>query len=148
MGRAILGGVLLLLTAALVAGACGGSEEEAAAPAQGAQVKVEQDDFFFKPEDLSGEAGTALTVELENKGQTTHTFTIAELNVDEELAPGEKTTVTFTPTTGGGLVYFCRFHRMTGMEGTLTVSGGSAGAAPTARPSSPNNGGGYGGIGY
>ncbi len=169
MRRAIVGAAVILVALGLLAAACGGGEEEEQTPQSPAAtstpraaaspqtttppagaLKVTQVNFRFQPDKLTGQAGQAITVDVENDGTFPHTFTITELNVDEEVAPGEKATVTFTLSNGGTFAYFCRFHRSSGMEGTLTVSGDSAGAAPGGLASSPSDGGGspgyYGGY--
>jgi plastocyanin len=135
---------LALASIALLAAACssGGASDDATpaegdeSAAQGDVIQIEQDDFYFDPTELTGEAGKPVTVKLENEGNAAHTFTISELNVDEVVQPGEEATVTFTPTEDGTLTFFCRFHRSQGMEGTLKVgdasassTGGSAGTS-------------------
>jgi len=135
MGKSLFSVAVILLAVGLVAAACGGGgkEEErrpaGTAAAQGV-VEVEAHEFAFDPAQLTGEVGKALTVEVRNKGQVAHTFTIDELNVDQVLQPGEKATVTLSPSQSGTLAFYCRFHRSRGMEGILDVSGGSGEAAP------------------
>jgi plastocyanin len=63
-----------------------------------------------------------MTFTLTNAGDATHTFTIDELDVDEELAPGATAEVQADlPSDGGQLRFYCRFHAAQGMEGTITV---------------------------
>ncbi len=159
MKRAMLLGALLLLAAGLVSAACdNGGEKESETPpagetpatgetpAAGAAVEMRVKDFSFEPAEVDAGAGQAVTVDLENQGGTPHTFTIDELGVDETLEPGQKATASFTPEQGGTFAFYCRFHRAQGMEGTLTVSGGSGGAAPGG--TTPSAGGGTSGYGY
>ncbi len=141
MRKGILAIGLVLLALGLVAAACGGGEEEkttsqspgatsaprTTAPAQATTapagaLSVAQLDFRFDPDKLTAQAGKAVTVNVTNNGRVSHTFTITELNADKVLSPGEKATVTFTPSKAGTFAYFCRFHRSSGMEGTLQVS--------------------------
>ena len=152
MRKGILGVGLLLLALGLVAAACGGSEEkettkQTSTPGQVQTVDVELGDYYFEPKDLSGDVGKAVTVQLKNEGKAAHSFTIDELGVDQTVQPGQEARVTFTPTQGGSIAFYCKFHGASGMEGTLTVSGGSAGAAPGAPTSSPSSGGGSPGYG-
>lgn len=130
MGKAIFAAALILMTAGLAASACGGGggEKEKPASSGAAQVKMEEHDFYFKPDKLTDETGKAIALELENEGTVAHTFTIDELNVDKVLQPGEKATVSVKPTASGTLAFYCRIHRTSnGMEGTLTVSAASGG---------------------
>jgi plastocyanin len=87
-------------------------------------VKVGVDDFYFGPTVLEGEAGHTLTVTLFNEGDAPHTFTVDELDVDEELQPGdEDVTAEVTFPDSGALVFYCRFHVSRGMLGGLSVGG-------------------------
>jgi hypothetical protein len=56
-------------------------------------------------------------------------------------------TVTFTPTNAGTFMFYCRFHRSSGMTGSLVVSGGSisSSASPSPASSGAGSNGGYGG---
>jgi len=144
---ALLG--VLALVAAFGAQACGGSDEETTTT-QGTTsgaVSLEQDDFYFQPTTLKGEAGKPLQVALKNEGQASHTFTIDSLNIDQTVKPGDAMTVTVTPKSGGDLPFYCRFHKASnGMQGTITVSGSSSGAATSPSATKSTSGGGYGGY--
>jgi plastocyanin len=96
-----------------------------------AGFEVEADDFYFGPTVLEGEAGQTLSLSLHNEGGASHTFTIDEAGIDEELpsgADGIEIDVTFPDS--GALVFYCRFHRGGGMLGALSV-GGSLDAGAT-----------------
>jgi plastocyanin len=82
---------------------------------------VELDDNYFAPTVLEGSADQSFTVRLKNEGGITHTFTIDEQNVDEELEPDEESSVTVTFPQSGVVVFYCRFHRGLGMFGGLSV---------------------------
>ena len=139
---ALLG--VLALVAAFGAEACGGSDE-VKTTTPGA-VSLEQDDFYFQPTTLKGEAGKPLQVALKNEGQASHTFTIDSLSIDQTVKPDETMTVTVTPKAGGDLPFYCRFHKASnGMQGTITVSGGS-GAATSPSATKSTSGGGSGGY--
>ena len=149
---------VLALVAAFGATACGGSDEEKTTTQGTTQgttsgaVSLEQDDFYFQPATLSGEAGKPLQVALKNEGQASHTFTIDSLNIDQTVKPGETMTVSVTPKAGGDLPFYCRFHKASnGMQGTITVSGGSGAGATSPSATSPTatkstSGGGYSGY--
>jgi len=140
-------GVTLLAVTLLTAFACGSGEDEKSTTS--GAVSLEQDNYYFQPTKLTDEIGKSLQVALKNEGTAQHTFTIDALNIDQLLNPGEAKTVTVTPKSGGELAFYCRFHvTSNGMKGTITVSGGSAGASSTAKPSpsatKSTSGGGYG----
>jgi cytochrome c oxidase subunit II len=153
--------VVAALTATVVAAACGsGSSSYSTSNPSGASaspqasssgtagtLRVEQLDYRFQPQQLTGMMGKAVTVEIVNSGGTAHTFTIDGLGVDQTLDPGQSATVTFTPTRAGTFTFYCRFHRSSGMTGSLIVSGGSSSSSASPSPASSGAGsnGGYGG---
>jgi plastocyanin len=92
-----------------------------------AKLEVETDDFYFKPTYVRGEPGQTITVELHNEGAAKHTFTVAALGIDVQLAPDAKEDVTVTLPDQAGLVEFhCNFHSSMGMRGAFVVGGGGA----------------------
>lgn len=97
-----------------------GSEDVAGS----SEAEIELDDFYFGPTVLEGEADQQLTVTLFNEGEAPHTFTIDELEIDEELQPGTSdVTVQVTFPESGALPFYCRFHESGGMVGGLSVGG-------------------------
>jgi plastocyanin len=131
MRRGVAPGLLVLMM--LVAASCGdeagtitlggetandhGTEEVAGE----SSIELELDDFYFEPTVLRGEAGQSITLEVFNEGDEAHTFTSDELGVDEELQPGDETTIDVTFPDSGQVVFFCRFHDAQGMRGALEV---------------------------
>lgn len=87
------------------------------------EFELELDNFYFGPTVLDGDAGEALTLSLHNEGSASHTFTIDGAGVDEELQPGAEGSVDVTFPDSGALVFYCRFHRGSGMLGALSVDG-------------------------
>ena len=142
MQKLALAGFLLILTVALVTAACENEDYEQSSQSPQATgvpqsttapegaLEVTQADFRFEPDNLAATAGKAISVDLVNDGKAAHTFTITELNVDKTLQPGDRATLTFTPDKEGSYAFFCRFHRNRGMEGVLTVTGGSGAGLP------------------
>jgi plastocyanin len=88
------------------------------------EIELELDDFYFEPTVLEGEAGQTLTVSMFNEGDAPHTFTIDELQIDQEIQPGDEgLTAEVTFPDSGALVFYCRFHVGGGMLGGLSAGG-------------------------
>jgi plastocyanin len=116
-------------------------------------VAVEMDDTYFDPTFIKAKPGATVTVNLSNEGQMPHTFTIDDHGVDQEVDPGKKATVTVTMPPSGDLVFYCRFHRDSGMQGAFSVSTTSGASSSNTTPATPATtmpattgaaGGGYG----
>ncbi len=128
------------LVAAMLLVACGGGDgSDGSGPTGGAtggttatgagvdvsqmtSVRIATEGFAFVPAELHGSPGQTLTVEVDNEGGVAHTFTIRDLGIDEEIAPGERVEVEVTLPESGSLPFVCRFHERSGMVGGFTVS--------------------------
>jgi len=116
--------VLLVAAVFMLAGvACSSDSSE---PAGGAQTSASEPtdststpaaaagalsivDFAFDPPDVLAGEGGALTVT--NNGETSHTFTMDDGSIDEELAPGDSVDVVIGDAGG----FHCTIHpSMTG----------------------------------
>lgn len=111
-----------LLAAGLLAG-CGAGAEKTGnvkdGKAAGDAVKIEAGDNFFKPENVTLNAGEEVTVEITNAGDTPHDWTIDEPSVGTgEMAAGDVANATFT-VPDDDVKFVCTLHR--GMEGTIKV---------------------------
>lgn len=112
-----------LLAAGLLAG-CAGSPEKTGnvqnGEAPGEAVKIEAGDNFFKPENVTLNAGQEVTLEIHNAGNTPHDFTIDEPLVSTGvMSSGEVVNATFT-VPDDDVKFVCTLHR--GMEGTIKVA--------------------------
>ena len=116
-----------LLTPALGLAACGDSSDDGDSVEAEGDVSIEMRDFEFSPSDPQATAGETITVELENTGSARHTFTTD--GIDEEVSPGDSTTVD-VEVPDGGLTFVCRFHEGQGMTGEFVVAGGGGGGQP------------------
>jgi plastocyanin len=124
----ILAAAPLMMTLLAALGCGGGEEAESGATTPSPQViDMTASDFSFSPDALSSEVGAPIEVSLKNTGQAAHTFTIDELDIDVEVAPGDETTVRVLASEAAELEYYCRFHRASGMTGSLTAGGDAAG---------------------
>jgi uncharacterized cupredoxin-like copper-binding protein len=97
-------------------------EEQAAGAGAGETVTVESNDIYFEPAELTIPADTDVTVSLPNAGAAPHNFSIDELGISVDIAPGatEETTIN---APAGTYEYYCNVpgHKEAGMVGTLTV---------------------------
>jgi plastocyanin len=127
--------VIALVLVAVATAGCGSDEKSSAPPVSlsgttnnhgsktaSATMEVELDDFYFGPTFIKATEGQRITIDLKNEGKSAHTFTTTELgSVDEELAPGATGTITVTAPASGSGLFFCRFHRRSGMQGAVFV---------------------------
>ena len=146
---AVLKVAFLVMAVVLVMGACGGDDEPSAGGSGGgaeqeggtiqiegknandhgeadvsgeSEVDLEQDDFYFEPTVLTGEAGQTISVHIENEGDATHNFSITDQDIDEDVDAGDEADVDVTFPESGTVVFFCKFHEAQGMVGGLEVS--------------------------
>jgi plastocyanin len=144
--------VLLLTALALAIAGCGGDEEnsgsggadeaqtvevdgetanyEGTEEVTGGSVEFEEDDFYFEPTVLTGQAGTKVTLEVFNEGDETHNLTIEDQKVDEDTEPGGEASVDVVIPDDGVAAFFCKFHTAQDMRGALAVTGSEP--APSA----------------
>jgi uncharacterized cupredoxin-like copper-binding protein/mono/diheme cytochrome c family protein len=108
--------------------------EEGEAGEAGAYV-VESHDIFFEPTELEIPADTTVTISLPNLGAAPHNFSIDELGISVDLAPGETGEVQIN-APAGEYEFYCNVpgHLEAGMVGTLIVSEGAS--LPAASPAS------------
>jgi plastocyanin len=122
------------------------------AKVKGDAVGIDADDFYFEKTYLKGKAGKTVGVTITNEGAVDHTFTIDAQGVDEELAPGDSIDVDVTiPDDGKPAVFYCRFHKASGMQGALFSKKGakpSSGASGGTGGTTATSSGGGGGYGY
>ena len=99
--------------------------------AQGQEVTVRMEDNFFAPANITVEPGT--TVTWVQSGNNPHTTTSYDGLWDSGLLPGgSRQRFSFTFEEPGTYDYFCIPHEDLGMIGSVTVTGGTATASPTA----------------
>jgi plastocyanin len=86
-----------------------------------AELKLEQDDFYFNPTVITGTTGQTLKIEVDNEGSVQHTFTIDDQSIDVAIDAGKDATVDVTFPDSGIVEFSCRFHHGSGMAGELKV---------------------------
>jgi plastocyanin len=84
-------------------------------------VSTNAEDNVFNPDELRVPAGAEVTVNVENTGEVSHTFTIRDLDVDTgTIPPGKSETVTFT-APDETTQFICVPHELEGMTGELVI---------------------------
>ena len=139
----------MLLGAASLLLACSGdddSEDSASTGGELATLHVAMQDIAYDTTALTARKGESVRIDLENRGQITHDFTVQRMPVEDvrmtgdstmsehmrggmdydlhlALGQGKKGQLEFQPTAAGQYEYFCTVpgHREAGMKGTLTV---------------------------
>lgn len=93
-----------------------------AAAASGSQVSLEASDFFFSPTCVTGLHSGTITLRVHNGGVVLHNVSIPQLHIDQDMSPGQ--TITVVVKMGNTpLVFFCKYHRGSGMLGALIPAG-------------------------
>ena len=120
--------VLLVFPLALLA--CGSDDD--GEEASGQQVDVSATEFAFDPSDIELDAAGTYTFHLTNAGEFEHALEIDGQGIEEEtsvIGGGDSADVTVDLAEGEYEIY-CPVgnHREMGMEGTLVVGAGGAGA--------------------
>ena len=87
-----------------------------------ADVDMDLYNFYFEPTFVKAAPGQKLTISLHNEGSVPHTFTVPMLNIDKELQPEQKMTVTVTVPMSGTVPFHCRFHQDNGMQGAIFMT--------------------------
>ena len=92
-----------------------------------ATLDIEADDFYFKPTFVKVAPGEKVTIEVENEGDATHTFTSDGLSADKQISPGKKAKITVTvPNSGTAFEFHCDFHQSMGMRGAFYTKAGAS----------------------
>jgi uncharacterized cupredoxin-like copper-binding protein len=133
-------------TASSSAPATTSTSSTASAPASGAggQLSLSETEFKITPASPAVAKTGTITITVANNGKVTHALAVqtpAGIVHTGSIAPGATATLTVNASKPGKYVFYCPIpgHRMLGMQGTLTVGGGSstgASAPGTATQSS------------
>jgi hypothetical protein len=86
--------------------------------ASGSQLSIEAGDFFFSPTCVTGVSSGAITLTVHNGGVTLHNVSIPSLHIDMDMTSGQMITV-HVMMGRVPLVFFCKYHRGSGMLGAL-----------------------------
>ncbi len=126
---AAAGNATAAATAQAVAASCpansgltGNVKDRGTAAATGTTLAIEADDFFFAPTCETGVQPGTITMVVKNTGEALHNVSIATQNIDVDVAPGETITVQ-VKVDKDALPYVCKYHRTSGMVGSLIPAG-------------------------
>lgn len=91
--------------------------------ASGEKIALEAGNFYFKPNEVTIKANTAVTFAIKNVAEIPHNFSIDALKISTDLPPGKTTDVTVS-APAGSYEFYCNLpgHKQAGMFGKLTVS--------------------------
>jgi len=90
--------------------------------ASGSQMLIEAGDFFFSPTCVTGVPSGPISLTVHNGGVTLHNVSIPSLHIDMDMTSGQ--TITIQVRMGSApLVFFCKYHRSSGMLGALLPAG-------------------------
>ncbi|CAN5583394.1 hypothetical protein BH23CHL5_BH23CHL5_21600 [soil metagenome] len=105
-----------------VVAAVEGTPGESVATAGEAAIEIVSLDIRFEPAELTIPADTAVSISLPNEGAAPHNFSIDELDIDIDQAPGAVESVEIN-APAGTYEFYCNVpgHREAGMVGRLTV---------------------------
>jgi uncharacterized cupredoxin-like copper-binding protein len=157
MRRGVLFGVAFG-TVIIVAAGCGGGNTEksgsstpTAGGTSGQTVTINESEFKLDPSTTNVSKAGTVTFKIVNKGAVDHALEVEGNGVEEKsstIGAGESTTITVDLPKAGSYEFYCPVngHKDKGMEGTLTVSGGSPATSggATTEGGGGNSGGGYG----
>ncbi|MBI5290148.1 MAG: cupredoxin domain-containing protein [Chloroflexi bacterium] len=103
-------------------GLTGNINDHGAVAAAGTTMEVEAGDSFFSPTCVTALQPGIVTMVVSNTGAALHNVSIANQNIDMDVAPGELITVQIK-LDGGAVPYVCKYHRTSGMVGSLIPAG-------------------------
>lgn len=106
------------------------------------ELAVAASDFVFTPTFVQGTPGQKGTLRITNDSSTTHNLSVAAQQVDRDIAAKSTAAVAVTIPQSGVLLFFCKFHTGSGMNGEL-LAGTTAPAGVEAPAAAPVSGDGY-----
>ena len=139
----------MLLAGALAFAGCGSDDDGDSGPAPAASsggggqtLKLSATEFKFAPSDPSVDNAGKVTFDVSNDGSVDHALEVEGPNGEDETEPisaGQSAKLTVDLSKPGKYEIYCPIgnHKAMGMEGTVTVAGG------TADSGSSGSGGGY-----
>jgi nitrite reductase (NO-forming) len=110
---------MVVFPVALVLAACSSGGGSTDTGGGNADQTITIQNFAFDPNTLTLPSGQDVTIEVTNKDDVEHSFTLDDDSVSQDVEGGETKTVTLNLTDGIG--WHCEYHPDR-MKGTITVS--------------------------
>ncbi|MGI8661683.1 MAG: cupredoxin domain-containing protein [Acidimicrobiales bacterium] len=119
----------------------GKTNDKGTGDATSGTIELEADDFYFNPTFIKVTPGATVKVTFKNDGKAQHTFTSADLGVDQVVEPGKEVELNITVPATAPVEFHCRFHQSSGMQGALfdAASAASGAGSPTGSTSSSSS---------
>jgi plastocyanin len=100
----------------------GNVADHGTAAASGSKLQIQAGDSFFAPTCQTGVQAGTVTLVVHNSGKILHNLSVPGQGVDKDVVPGQ--TITVQVKVGGkALPFFCKYHRTSGMVGSLLPQG-------------------------
>jgi plastocyanin len=87
----------------------------------GTSVEIDAGDFFFGSTCVTASSPGTITVMVTNTGTALHNFSVADQEIDQDVAVGEAISVTVELPSSGSLPFLCKYHSGAGMQGAFVV---------------------------
>jgi plastocyanin len=101
------------------AGATGAVSDTGSKAATGSTVDVQALDVKFSPTCTTSVPAGVVTLTVHNSGSMLHNVSIPDQHIDRDVQPNATITV-HVQVGKTAVVYFCKYHRVSGMVGVLT----------------------------
>ncbi len=100
----------------------GNVADHGTAAASGSKLQIQAGDSFFALTCQTGVQAGTVTLVVHNSGKILHNLSVPGQGVDKDVVPGQ--TITVQVKIGGkALPFFCKYHRTSGMVGSLLPQG-------------------------
>ena len=103
---------------ATTAGVTGAVNDTGSQAATGSSVAIEALDVKFSPTCTTGVPTGTVTLTVHNGGTLLHNVSIPDQHIDRDVAPNATITVQ-VQVAKTPVVFFCKYHRVSGMVGVL-----------------------------
>ncbi len=113
------------LSAVRTLGAVKFADRGTASVAGKSELAVAIEDFAFMPTFVQGTAGQRVMLQLTNDTSTPHNLSIPAQQIDHAVPAKSKGSIEVTIPQSGVLLFFCKFHTGSGMNGQLITGAGA-----------------------
>jgi plastocyanin len=96
------------------------------------EMTIALENFAFAPTFLQGTPGQKVKLQLTNDSAGPHNFSVEAQKVNQDVASKAKASVEVTIPQTGGLLFFCKLHKSSGMNGQLLAGAAEPQAVATS----------------